>query len=244
MLAGAIPVLLLPQPVSFVLAIAIFIFLTLTDTFLEMKLKSYLTFDATFLLTPSIKNLTLFLILALSFGYFLSINSKIKTEGFEIPDALIDQALKIAAPPSLNFKGEKYLAQLPQLTEEQIKLLKQNPELLKQSGVDPKMLDSIPKSSSASKQINSKGQTSQTSNNLGVDFAKSLVKDQFKNMIKPYLNFVAPILALLFFLGLQSFSAILSILVSPLIWFIFKILESSGFVKFTTEMREVKKMVV
>lgn len=230
LLGAVLPVLIIPQPLSLVLVIVTLISLILIYTFLENKLKTYVTFQPTHLLIPSIKNLTLFLILGLSFGYFLSVNSKVQKNGFEIPDSLIEQAVKLSTPSGLNVKGDRYLAQ--NLTSEQIELLKQNPDLLKQYGIDPKALDTQPK------------QANQQTPGLGGDLVKNLVKDQFKNIIKPYLGIIPAVLAFLFFLALQSLSSLLSIFLNPILWALFYILEKSGFVKFEKEMREVKKIVI
>ncbi len=248
LLGAVLSFVFLPLPLSVVIAVTLLISLLITFLMLENRLKTYVTFQATALLNPSIKSLTLFFILIFSFGYFLNINSKIQKEGSEIPDSLIDFSLKFAMPSEgPNFKREKYLAQLPQLSPEQIQLLKQNPELLKQYGIDPKMLDSLEKqqnSKAPSKKSNQSVQIPTTSGNLSNDFIKKLLKDQFQTLLKPYLGIIPAVLALVFFVSIQFMSSLLSILVSPAIWLVFYILERSGFITFTKEMREVKKMVV
>ena len=79
---------------------------------------------------------------------------------------------------------------------------------------------------------------------LSNDLIKSTVNDQIQNLIKPYLNFIPAILALLLFFTLQSLNSLINLFIAPLIWLIFLVLEKSGFIKFTTEMRPVKKMVL
>ncbi len=241
LVSSLIPFFFLPPPLAIISAVLTFISLILSFVNLENKMKSYLTFQPTVLLIPSIKQLTGLLIISLSLVYYLSINSEIQKNGFQIPDSLIDTAIKLTpqTPQDLNFQGFKYdtrlIAQLPQLSQNQIELLKKNPELLKQFGIDSKSLDNLaPKSISKTPTIQG---------NLN-DLLKKTIKDQFQNMLKPYQNFIPPILALLFFFSLQSFTAILSIFLSPLIWLIFNILEKTKFITFTTEMREVKKMVI
>ncbi len=93
-------------------------------------------------------------------------------------------------------------------------------------------------------QSSSQFSLSQVPQNLAQDFIKQTVKDQVQSFIKPYLGFVPAILSLLLFFTLQSLTSILSLLLSPLLWITFYILEKSGFVKFTQEMRPVKKMVI
>lgn len=80
--------------------------------------------------------------------------------------------------------------------------------------------------------------------NLSQDIIKQAVKDQIQNFIKPYINFVPAVLAVLLFLTLQAFTSIINLLSYPLLWITFYILEKTGFVKFTVEQRPVKKMVV
>ncbi|MBI2596586.1 hypothetical protein HYW41_00280 [Candidatus Daviesbacteria bacterium] len=73
---------------------------------------------------------------------------------------------------------------------------------------------------------------------------KQTVKDQIQSFIKPYLNFIPAILGLLLFVTFQSLTSIINLLIYPLLWITFNILEKTGYVKFTTEMRPVKKMVI
>lgn len=217
-----LPVILISSiiPLNLVLGIGIAISLLTSFIVLENKMKDYLTFQASSLLSPSIKYLTGLLIITLSISFYLSTNKQIAQKGFEIPDSLIDSTLKLM--PQTNLPT----TQLPQLPTEQIELLKKNPQFLKQYNIDPKILDNLT--------------TSPTTSAL----VKPLVKDQLQNIIKPYRNFIAPILALLFFLTLQSFTAILGLFISPIIWLIFYILEKTKFIHFESEMREVRKMVV
>ena len=73
---------------------------------------------------------------------------------------------------------------------------------------------------------------------------KQTIKDQFQNLLKPYLSFIPAILALLLFLTLQGLTSLVNLLIYPLLWITFYILEKTGFVKFTEEQRIVKKMVI
>ena len=88
--------------------------------------------------------------------------------------------------------------------------------------------------------------TPQTS--LPIDLTNNLiqqtVKDQLQNFLKPYLGFVPAVLAILLFFTLQSLTSLINLLIYPLLWITFLILEKSGFISFTTEMRPVKKMVI
>ncbi len=201
----------------------------------ENTMKSYLSFSPTVLLCPSIKQLITLLVFGLSILYFLSINQEIKTNGFQLPDSLIDSALKFMPQTAQNSdlsntQTSTGTSQMPQISQDQINLAKQNPALLKQFGIDPKMLDSIGAVPSIGSDIN--------------NVIKSTVKDQLQNIIKPYQSFIPIILSLLFYFSFQTFLAILFIFLSPLVWLIFLILEKSSFITFTEEMRPVRKMVV
>lgn len=151
-------------------------------------------------------------------------------KGFQIPDSLINTALKFAPQPE---SQENSSSSLPQISPDQLNLLKSNPALLKQSGIDPKILDNI-------------GKTAQNLNpeKIANDLIGQTVKKQMQDLIKPYTNIIPIILAVLLFLTLQSFMAIINLLIYPLLWIKFYILEKTGFIKFTQETRIVKKMFI
>lgn len=245
-LVSALPFVLIETKLAIILAAIVFISLLLTFVSLETKLKGYLTFNATDLLSPSIKQLAGLLIFGLCLIYYLSINNVIGQQGFQIPDSLIDAALKFSPQATLPVQGFKYdkrlVAQLPQLTPEQLELLKKNPQLLKQYGIDPKTLDNISLPTPA-KTIQLSTTSSNTPANMN-DFLKQTVKDQVQGLIKPYQDFIPAVLALLLFFTLQSLLAVLSLFLTPLIWLIFFILEKTNYIHYEIEMREAKKMVV
>ncbi len=70
------------------------------------------------------------------------------------------------------------------------------------------------------------------------------VRDETQKFIAPYIDFVAPTLTLIFFLSAISFASILNILLYPLTYMLFKLLEKTRFISFKKEMREVKKLVI
>lgn len=228
-IASLLPLTFIPSPIGLSLTIGSLISFTLTMTILLNKLKTYLTFSPGTLLTPSVKALAAYLVLAISFAYYLSTNLEIAKNGFEIPDSLIEASLKISSPnPSV--KGVKLIAQTPILTPEQIELLRQNPDLLKQQGIDP----ATPTNKS----------TDPASSNPSPDLIKKLVKDQLQSVLKPYQPWIAPILALLFYFTISFILSILSLLISPIILLTFYLFEKSGFIRYELEERAVKKMVV
>lgn len=188
-LTPLVPFAFWDMSLSAVFAVGISVSLLLTYLTLDNTLKSYLSFNPTALLGPSVRHLSGFLILSFCLVYFLSASKIIAQNGLQIPDSLIDTALKFSSPTSPNSPD------LPQLSIP--------PDLLKQT-----------------------------------------VKDQLQGLIKPYQGFVPATLAVMLFLTLQSLTSILNLLIYPLLWIIFYILEKTGFIKFVVEQRPVKKMLV
>lgn len=234
LLFALVPLLFLDTSLALILAVAVFISLLLTSLNLASSLKSYLTFQPGALLGPAVRQLSSLLILSFCVVYFLSSSKLVAQNGFQIPDSLIDTALKFSMPATPNNQLEQVQASLPQITPEQLDLLKKNPDLLRQSGLDPKILDALDKSTKSTK----------VSEQLTTDLVKQTVKDQFQNIIKPYVSFIPAILTALLFLTLQSLTSILNLLIYPLLSATFYLLEKSGFIRYEIEQRPVKKMVV
>lgn len=187
-LGSAVPFIFLEIGLAIVLAVGILVSLMLSFLGVENSLKSYLTFQPATLFGPHIRHLSTLLILAFCLIYFLSINQTISQNGFQIPDSLIDSALKFT----------------------------------------PESQSSIP----------------QAAQELTNDLIKQTVSEQLQNFIKPYLGFVPSLLAIVLFFTLQSLTSLINLANLPLLWITFYILEKSGFIKFTTEMRPVKKMII
>ena len=175
--ASLIPLIFTSPALAIVWVVANFISFLLTYLSLDVSLKSYLNFQPSNLLGPSIRQLAGLLILSFCIIYFFSTSKLIAQNGFELPDSLIDTALKMTPTSTLQ---QETTPQLPNISPDQLELLKKNPELLKQYGLDPKMLDNL---SNPSK-------TSQSPAQLGTDLIKQTVKDQVQGFIKPYLGFV------------------------------------------------------
>lgn len=230
-LASLVPFAFLETGLALVFSVGTLVSLLLTFINLDSTLKSYLTFKPTTLLGPSIRHLSSLLILAFCLVYFLSANKMIAQNGFQIPDSLIDTALNLSQPASNQQEPTASQLSIPQ---EQLDLLKENPDLLRQSGLDPGILDSL----------NQPQKSSETPQDLTNDLIKTAVKDQIQNFINPFIGFIPAVLALLLFFTLQSITSMINLLSYPLLWGIFSILEKSGFIKFTTEMRPVRKMVI
>jgi len=215
-----------------VFTIGIFLSLLLSNFNLDVVLKSYLNFQPSKLLGPPVRRLSGLLILTICIVYFFSTSKIINQNGFQVPDSLIETAIKMAPLPEANIPTEQM--NLPQITGEQLELLKQNPELLRQSGLDPQVLENLTTSQ----------ENIQAPVNLTNQLIEQTVKDQVQNFIKPYQNFIPAGLAILVFLTLQSFTSMLNLLIYPFLWITFFVLEKTGFVKFEIEQRPVKKMVI
>lgn len=231
LLAGFTPLPFLPEPLNFAAAIGVFLSFIFSYFLLKSTLKTYLDFKPAALLSPPVKNIASFLILTATVVFYLSANLDIQKNGFQVPDTLIDTSLNLVQPAQKTDTESQ-----PQLTKEQIDLLKKNPDLLKQYGLDPKLLDTLEAELQNTKQ--EKG-TLSTQNSL-----KTVLKAQLNDILKPYINWIPILLALIFYFTLITFLQAVSIIFGPIIWLTFYILEKTGFVVFATETRVVKKMVV
>lgn len=219
------------EPVTaIILGVGILVILLLTSVNLDSTLKNYLSFQPSNILGPSIRHLSTFLILVISLTFFLSTNKMISENGFQIPDSLIDTALKFSPMdveiPNLDTPS------LSSIPAEQIEFLRQNPERLEQFGLDPSVLDSLDQ------------ETLKTPQNLTQGLLKQTLKGQMDTLIRPYLSMVPIILAILLFFLLQSFVSLINLLIYPLLWILFFIFEKTGFIKFNTEMRPVRNLVI
>ncbi|MBI2596502.1 hypothetical protein HYW46_07280 [Candidatus Daviesbacteria bacterium] len=240
--AAAVPLILVPIQLGLVVAAGFSISVLLTYPLLAVKLKTYITFHPTELLSPAVKNLTLTMVFFISFAYFLSANSEISKNGFQVPDKLLDQLVNMSGsvtgvklPGNTSVKGVRFLAQAPSLSKEQIELLKQYPDILKQYGIDPKTLDSLETPQSP------QDKTTKRADNGAIT---KMLKDEIQNLIKPFTSWIPVTLASSLFSLMFLYEWLLSLFLSPVIWFIFWVFRKTGFVKFITEVREVKKMVV
>ena len=223
----------IPPPFNLVILLGSLLSLILTSFTLSKKLSSYLNFQPTNLLTPSINQLSVLLILVASITFYLAADAQIKKAGFQIPDSVIDPVIAMSMN-NLTEGSAEIPAQRaqPQIPPEQIEMLRQNPTLLQQYGLDPSILDEL------------SPQTSKTPQNPQQALIKNEVKKQINTLIQPQIQFLPIILAALFFLTLKFGLSILSFILYPAIWLIFWILEKTGFTTYTKEMREVKKLVV
>lgn len=95
-IASAVPLIFIPSSLALIFAVAVLVSFLLTSLNLDSTLKSYLTFKPFALLGPSIRHLSTLLILSFCLIYFLSVSKAVAQNGFQIPDSLIDTALKMS----------------------------------------------------------------------------------------------------------------------------------------------------
>lgn len=235
--------------VSLVISVCLLISFILAYFNLQTNLKSYISFNPQSILSSPLKLLNTFLLISLTFGYFLNTNSIIKTQGFKMPKSLVEWAVDLTLEmQGMSVKGDKhYLAQVPTLTSEQLQLLKQNPGVLEQFGIKAADLEGIaPVKTSPG---NSPDQSAvQAVPPLPTADIKDILMAQTGNMldtiIKPYHSLIPFIFAFMFFSYISFLNWFLTILISPMIMLIFLILEKTGFIKFANETRIVKKIII
>lgn len=201
-------------------------------TQISKKMSAYLNFSPTALLHSPAKQLATLILLVASLAFYLAADLDIKQHGFKLPDSILDTSLNIATS-QMGSPGQTAAPTqaLPSLTPQQIQLLKQNPDLLRQYGLDPTMLDQI-----------ANQPTSQPVSATAL--VKPMIQQQIDKFIKPYQYWIPGVLAVFFFLTIVSLISITSFFSWIFLWLIFWILEKTGFIKFEVEMREVKKLVV
>jgi len=211
----------LPSPFSFLITLGLLGSFLIIFYSLHQKLKSYIDFKPGFLFTPSVKTLTGLSIFVISIGFFLQTIQIINTQGFKVPDSLLNTAYSFIPKDNI---------QTPTLpaTSDEIATLKKSPQLLSQYGIDPSILDSL----------------NQPQTNSSQNLIKTTLQSQIESMIKPSEGYIPIFLAAIFFLTLNSISSFLSILIPLLLNLLFLILEKSNFIHFQTETREVRKMTL
>jgi hypothetical protein len=205
---------------NFGLFLAVICFLSFLAIFatLENKLKTYITFQPSVLLSSPIRNTACLIAVGISLIYFLTISASIKANGLQLPDSTIDLLQNVFSPKQSN-----------QISPEQLDLIKNNPQLLQGTGYSLQDIENVAKSG-----------TNATANPA----VRETIKKTFQSFLQPYLAYIAPVLGLLFVLNFISTIVFVSILLPIPLWLLFWILRTTGFVKFVTEMREVKKLVV
>lgn len=216
--------LLLPNSPGLVFGIGSCLIFLLHFASLQHTLTTYITFTPETLLLPTIGRTTTLLFLLASITLYLSSQEIIATRGFSLPQSLFDTILRAIPQDQLpTFSPQQAV------TPEQINQLKQNPELLQQFGLSSDMLDQFTKT-------DTKNATQQ--------LMQSQIKKQTDTLIKPYEKFLAPFFGILFFFSLRFFATFLGVFVGPLLRLVFLILDRTKFTHYTTETRQIQKLVI
>ncbi len=238
------------SPLNYFLPGGLFLSFILINLSLAYKLKTYLTFSSSILLSPTIRNLNTLITLVSAIVFYIATQSFIQTQGLKILDPFVDLGVKLAISQNLleeipisqnQSNPQSTPTQIPKLSKSQIEYLKQNPELLKQYGVDPSLLDQLEQGIQPTADIKQKANNQP----LNVeDLIKPQLKKYIEGLVTPYIKYLPALFALIFVITIQPMASLLSLFVTPILWAIFWVLEKSKFIKFEREMREVKKMVV
>lgn len=189
------------------------------------SLKSYLTFSASNILVPGVKNLTMVVLIGVSIIYGINLQKDVNKNGFRLPDGIVDSAIKLSGGDMQNNSTSV------------MESLGQNSELLTQFGItpeqlkslDPSMVDKLP---GGSKQVNQQ------------TILKDAVNKQLSNAVAPFLAYVGIVMGGLFLISMLGIIGLIYPLLGMAVWGIFKIMENSGMIRFEKEMREVRKLVV
>lgn len=218
--ALALPFTFFPQ--NLLLVGGFFLAFCLIYLLVARKLASYLLFQPTTLFIPLMKQVAVLSILVVAVNLYLVAENEVKENGLQLPKSLLEASASFGLNQGLS-QNE------PFIPPQQLELLKQDPQALKQYGLDPSVLETL-----------SSGNQPATAQNTMM----ALVEKQITSFLKPYLPLIPAFLAGLFFLTFYSAVSFFSFILLFFTWFIFWILEKTGFIKFEVETREVKKLVV
>lgn len=219
-IASFTPFIIFPTNLSLILGIGIFIGLMFVYFTLNNELKTYINFNPTNLLSPSIKNLATVFIIIFSIALFFITSSSIKNNGFKIPDSLINNLINLTPIPQLSKQNLK-------IDPKDLELIRQNPTLLEQYGIDLQTLDKL------------------TNPNTSLESVfKDNIRKTLEDNLAPFISWIPIIASLFFFLSLKGVVSLLSIFLGVFISLVFLLIEKINLIHFIKEMREVKKLVV
>lgn len=230
-LASILPLFVYPVPFALILAGGFLFVLTFTTMLVLHTVRAYFHFLPTKLFTPLVRKMATFVLIVASIGYFFLAQATIARDGFHIPEMILDTALSVF--PNQDQKDATPIPTLPQLTAEQIAALKANPQFLAQFGLDPAILDTLEQSPQT------EGRTP-----FSRELVKAALSAQVERILKPHYAVIPVILTLLFFVTLQSIASLIGLGIPPVLWCTFWILEKTGSITYTVEIREVKKLVI
>lgn len=217
------PLTIIPFPFNLILVAGLLFSFLIVFLLLHRKLQTYLNFDVFGLLGPHLKRSLTLMTLTVSIALFFALDLDIKNNGFALPDSLLNLSIQTSLGNQLSQEGVNL-----SLPANELQALKNNPDLLAQYGLDPQILDQFSSDKPITQEV----------------LLKGAVENQVQNMLKPYEQFIAPILALLFFTTMNWVSSALSIIPLLFLSFLFTILDRVGFTHYEIETRQVKKLIV
>ncbi|MDD2822518.1 MAG: hypothetical protein PHQ59_00375 [Candidatus Daviesbacteria bacterium] len=237
LVGSALVLLFIASPEATYLGIGLFLAFCAVFALLLNKITkdptSFHTSD--YIIKPSGQLITIIVLITSAIVY-LSISTSSQQMVTKMIDSVVNLSTEFIKNQQLAPQSEgNTQPSLPTLTSEQLTLLKQNPNLLKQNGIDPNILNQLDAN---------KKNAPVTPQSIAAEAAKPMIIKQVTDMIQPYLPFVPFIIAFVFYLNFQFFTSITSLLFSPLAYLLFYILEKINFIRFETTTREVKKLVV
>lgn len=190
------------------------------------SLATYLNFGPATILMPGIKTVAVVLIVCIYGVWGWQMQQAVNKNGFHLPDSLVDEVIKLMDTSSGNQEGSSYINQLA------------GGGLSQQLGISQQQLETFGNSQLGNQVAENIQKQTQTA-------VKEALNKQVDIIIKPILPIFGWGMA-----AMLGFSA-LGMLVFPLfqitagiVWWIFWAMEKTGWVRFETEMRPVKKLVV
>ncbi len=112
----------LPGKISIILVAGSFLAFTIAFFFLSRKLSTYLTFQTSSTVVPTIKQTATLLIFVLTVAFYIQSSAEIQAKGFQLPSSLIDTALKFIPAQNLEAPGVE-LSQIKPMIESQFQAM-------------------------------------------------------------------------------------------------------------------------
>ena len=160
LLAAILPIFFLNSPINYIFGSGALVSFLLINVLLTHTLKTYLSFQPSKIFTSPTKNLARLLVLLIAVCFYIQMNAVIKEKGFQIPDEILDPVISTLSNQMVLGESIAQAPAIPNLTQEQIEMLRNNPDLLKQYGVDPKLFDSLYPPTSSQKTTTTSPQSS------------------------------------------------------------------------------------
>ncbi|MFA5932558.1 MAG: hypothetical protein WCV81_05105 [Microgenomates group bacterium] len=236
-IGSSLVLLFIQPPEAYYLGIGLFLtFCAIFAQLLNKLTKDPTSFHTSDHINKPAKQLVTIIVLITSVIVYLSVTTSSQQMVSKMIDSVVNLSTDFVKNQQLTPQSEDNTqTSLPSLSSDQIALLKQNPDLLKQYGLDPSILNQLDTTNK---------KTPVTAQSIAAEAAKPMITQQITDMIQPCLPFMPFIIAFIFYLNFQFFTSITTLVLSPLIYLLFYILEKIGFIKFEITTRQVKKLVV